>query len=314
MTTTHKFPLQDLCYYNNECQYAMAGVQDFGNVFSNVGYIILGLFFSLIVAWRWYRYKAFKQQLERLRLENRHGIPEQFGIFTSLGIALVLEGVLSGCYHICPTKENFQFDTTFMFFIALLLFLKVIQFRHPNLIQTSHRFFLLIGVALIEETLGYYINSIIFTIIFIVLYVIVFIVILFGIYYNGDAPGIVETYEQMLKAVLSASKNPREIKNFPWAFINIILLNIMIAIYILVAQKPDSTSMYLLAIFMVNMALYVVYYTGIKVYRSLVLKERNESIRFVSWFYCFLAFSTALPSLYFFRSVQRDSNRRGGNL
>ena len=40
-----------------------------------------------------------------------------------------MEGVLSGCYHICPTKVNFQFDTTFMYVISVLLFLKVYQFR-----------------------------------------------------------------------------------------------------------------------------------------------------------------------------------------
>ena len=57
----------------------------------------------------------------------KRGIPEQFGIFYALGGALSMEGVLSGCYHICPTKVNFQFDTTFMYVIAVLVFLKVYQ-------------------------------------------------------------------------------------------------------------------------------------------------------------------------------------------
>ena len=61
--------------------------------------------------------------------ERRRGIPEQYGLFYALGVALVMEGVLSGCYHICPTKVNFQFDTTFMYVISVLLFLKVYQFR-----------------------------------------------------------------------------------------------------------------------------------------------------------------------------------------
>ena len=53
------------------------------------------------------------------------GIPESYGIFYAMGAALTLEGVLSGCYHICPTAENFQFDTTFMYCISVLVFLKV---------------------------------------------------------------------------------------------------------------------------------------------------------------------------------------------
>ena len=61
--------------------------------------------------------------------QQQEGIPEQYGIFFALGLALVMEGVLSGSYHICPTKVNFQFDTTFMYVIGVLLFLKFYQFR-----------------------------------------------------------------------------------------------------------------------------------------------------------------------------------------
>ena len=77
-------------------------------------------------------------------LHPRHtGIPETYGIFYAMGAALMFEGeylqnqlnsncinhqpgVLSGCYHVCPTETNFQFDTTFMYCISVLVFLKVI--------------------------------------------------------------------------------------------------------------------------------------------------------------------------------------------
>ena len=55
------------------------------------------------------------------------GIPESYGIYYAMGAALMFEGILSGCYHICPTAENFQFDTTFMYCISVLVFLKVHQ-------------------------------------------------------------------------------------------------------------------------------------------------------------------------------------------
>ena len=300
---------QDLCYYNYECQYPMAGIQDFGNFFSNIGYVVLGLCFTAIVSFRWIKYRKFKEKLNYLKVEKNIGIPEQFGIFSSLGLALVLEGMLSASYHICPTKENFQFDTTFMYFIAVLLFLKVFQFRHPNLIQTSHRLFLLIGVALIEETLGYYVNSFLFTLIFIIIYVVVLVYILYGIYWDGDTPGIVEAYRQILTAFLSAVQNPKEVRTFPWSFILVIFMNISWAIYIGVAQEPSRTSLYLLAIFMINMALYVGYYTSMKVYLSVFKKESNETVRLISWFYFIAAFACALPSLYYFQIVQRDSSK-----
>ena len=92
----------------------------------------------------------FNEDLEDLKPKIIHplytGIPESYGIFYAMGAALTLEGVLlnissklssnltshilypgvlSGCYHICPTAENFQFDTTFMYCISVLVFLKV---------------------------------------------------------------------------------------------------------------------------------------------------------------------------------------------
>ena len=49
------------------------------------------------------------------RNSNLKGTPQHFGIFFALGLALFAEGALSACYHVCPTNENFQFDTTFMY-------------------------------------------------------------------------------------------------------------------------------------------------------------------------------------------------------
>ena len=40
---------------------------------------------------------------------QNYGIPQHFGLFYALGIALIMEGVLSGCYHVCPSYSNFQF-------------------------------------------------------------------------------------------------------------------------------------------------------------------------------------------------------------
>ena len=120
----------DICYYNFRCLYPWLGLQDYGHVFSNVGYVLSGLCFILIVKRRSMKYNrmmAMAKQFEEadpLHPTNC-GIPEQFGLYYALGMALILEGVLSACYHICPTARNFQFDTTFMYAIAVLVFLKV---------------------------------------------------------------------------------------------------------------------------------------------------------------------------------------------
>jgi hypothetical protein len=67
------------------------------------------------------------------------GLPQHFGIFYALGFALISEGILSACYHVCPTSENFQFDTTFMYVIAVLCFIKLYQFRHPDVSSNAYK-------------------------------------------------------------------------------------------------------------------------------------------------------------------------------
>jgi len=54
-------------------------------------------------------------------------------MFYAMGFALVMEGLMSGSYHICPNHSNFQFDTAFMYTIAILCMLKIYQFRHPDI-------------------------------------------------------------------------------------------------------------------------------------------------------------------------------------
>ena len=34
---------------------------------------------------------------------------------------------MSSSYHVCPTDVTFQFDTTFMYLIAVLMFMKLYQ-------------------------------------------------------------------------------------------------------------------------------------------------------------------------------------------
>lgn len=99
------------------------------------------------------------------------GIPESYGIFYAMGAALTLEGILSGCYHICPTAENFQFDTTFMYCISVLVFLKVYQFRHCDVTNTAHHVFLVIGLALILEVFGIFFSNWLFWTLFIFVYI-----------------------------------------------------------------------------------------------------------------------------------------------
>ena len=106
---------EDLCYYNFSCANRVGILSDFNHIISNIGYVLLGFLFILIV-----RRRAIFT--DKLRLEvaevDDFGMPSQLGLFYGMGLALVFEGVMSACYHVCPSYNNFQFDTSFMYLIS----------------------------------------------------------------------------------------------------------------------------------------------------------------------------------------------------
>ena len=52
---------------------------------------------------------------------------QQFGIYYAMGGALICQGALSICYHVCPSDKTLQFDTTFIYIICLLGHVKIYQ-------------------------------------------------------------------------------------------------------------------------------------------------------------------------------------------
>ena len=119
---------------------------------------------------------------------NRCGIPEQYGLFYTMGGALILEGILSACYHICPVNESFQFDTTFMYIMTIVMFLKVYQFRHPDITARAYNIFLMIAITLIFEAIGYYWRSTpgVFMSVFILTYMMFTVVFMNAMFFQGD--------------------------------------------------------------------------------------------------------------------------------
>ncbi len=57
-------------------------------------------------------------------------------------------------YHICPSKQNFQFDTSFMFIIAVLNIIKIYQTRHPDINPRSSGSFSFLAVIILITVIG----------------------------------------------------------------------------------------------------------------------------------------------------------------
>lgn len=94
---------QDLCYYNFLCAHPLGLLSDFNHVFSNFGYILLGLLFIFLT------YTREQADVDHIEKRKSFGIPQHYGLFYAMGTALMMEGLLSGSYHVCPNHSNFQF-------------------------------------------------------------------------------------------------------------------------------------------------------------------------------------------------------------
>ena len=304
----------DICYYNFECLHRFSFLEDFGHVFSNLSYVISGIIFILLVRFRSSRYRAVCTQdiykISELRHPENCGIPEQYGIFYSMGAALIMEGVLSACYHVCPTAQNFQFDTTFMYAISVLVFLKVFQFRHPDITQTAQGVFLVIGIALVLEAVGYLTSHVGFWVIFLGSHATIISMFLIHIYYNGSCPTVSELLSlTALKECLERIKTCSLCKMKECIpTLTVVVLNIGIAGFYLYKQNP-GVSRYLLVIIAANMTLYVMFYLGNKLWiRFHATRWRlSEGLTMLTTMYGLFSILFMMAAMYFFTAELKSS-------
>ncbi|XP_014744363.1 PREDICTED: SID1 transmembrane family member 1-like [Sturnus vulgaris] len=176
---------QDICYYNFLCAHPLGVLSAFNNILSNVGHMMLGFLFLLIVLRRDILHRRAMEMKDIYTLD--YGIPKHFGLFYAMGIALMMEGVLSACYHVCPNYSNFQFDTSFMYMIAGLCMLKLYQTRHPDINASAYSayasFAVVISLAVLGVVFGK--NDMWFWVIFSMIHVLASLALSTQIYYMG---------------------------------------------------------------------------------------------------------------------------------
>ena len=305
---------QDICYFNFLCSIPVGVVKDFNHIFSNVFYIWFGALFILLVASKESRRKKLMASLNKKIMAKTirtsalgipdmpFGIPEHYGIFYAMGCALIIEGVLSSCYHVCPTTESFQFDTTFMYVMGILSFIKVYQFRHPDVSSNAHKVFLSIGCVLVLEVCGIYFESTVFWTIFLILYFIFIVIFSLVIYHSGTW----ELNYKKLPKMWQDTSNFIRTRNSKYFARNrlclvtaLLALNVMFFLY--GAIKTPGISSFLLFVFIGNLLVYVGYYTGMKMYhKEKILKD--------IYMYGILSLVCWIPGLYFFVTAQKSTD------
>ena len=145
---------RNLCYFNELCMRPHTfgkgegtfQMMAWNNVYSNVGYLIVGVLFMLyIVAVQLWRTRRGRQYV---RL-----VPRDFSFGWAMGIGIVWEGIFSAMYHLCPTTVIFQVDTVFMFTIAILCFVELFRKRF-GWVWSAWRTFVAVAVLLLINYLG----------------------------------------------------------------------------------------------------------------------------------------------------------------
>ena len=358
----------DICYYNARCQIPLrysSWFLDFNHFYSNIGYIILGITFNMIVYLKNKKYQEqakevininknktnmqsnnkpennvidieaqseselknkvnFKEEvqsdnheetdvtkedlkqrglqsrrfseLKRNRISLRqteeliypYGVPFLTGVYYSMGAAMVMEGVMSACYHICPTTISFQYDTTFMYVIAILIYVKLYQNRHPDSSASSVKAYLVLGYAVAAEALSIYLGSSpAFWIIFCTFYFVAVILVAVNIYSldsgrrgevkdRGEKPKSWLDKIFCLRVIRLFFEELRENKNDGCCtttrpllgFISLLCIgNIGFCFYLAMvglSTKYITASTYILYLFMGNMFIYLGYYIAMK--------------------------------------------------
>ncbi|CAK1601446.1 unnamed protein product [Parnassius mnemosyne] len=280
----------DTCYYNFLCAHPAGLLHDFNHVFSNAGYLLLGALFLLQV----------QRRRARRRRRPRHqdyGIPAHYGLLSALGAAMMVVALMSASYHVCPNRLNFQFDTAFMYVLAVLSMVKVYQSRHPDVNARAHSTFAALAVLIaivVWGVLGG--GGPLLWGVWSALHVATFLLLSLRIYYVGQFR---LEKESVAEAARELRRSARPLYSARLALLLLAnALNWMLAAYGLVRQTSDFAG-HMLQVLLGNTLLYMVAYLVLKL-------VQGERLRWYAW--CWLAGAAAawLPAIYLFLAGSAD--------
>ncbi|KAM7322070.1 hypothetical protein ACRRTK_018911 [Alexandromys fortis] len=286
---------QDICYYNFLCAHPWGVLSAFNNILSNLGHVLLGFLFLLIVLRRDLLHRKALEAKDIFAME--YGIPKHFGLFYAMGIALMMEGVLSACYHVCPNYSNFQFDTSFMYMIAGLCMLKLYQARHPDINASAYSAYASFAAVITLTVLGVVFgkNDVWFWVIFSAVHILASLALSTQIYYMGRFKIDLGIFR---RAVTVFYMDCVQQRSRPLYMDRMVLLTVgnlvnwSFAFFGLFCRPRDFAS-YMLGIFIFNLLLYLAFY--------IIMKLRSSEKILPLPLFCIVATAVVwAAALYFF--------------
>uniref|UniRef100_A0A8C9PSM5 SID1 transmembrane family member 1 n=1 Tax=Spermophilus dauricus TaxID=99837 RepID=A0A8C9PSM5_SPEDA len=275
---------QDICYYNFLCAHPLGVLSAFNNILSELGHVLLGFLFRALEA--------------KDIFAMEYGIPKHFGLFYAMGIALMMEGVLSACYHVCPNYSNFQFDTSFMYMIAGLCMLKLYQTRHPDINASAYSAYASFAVVIMITVLGVVFgkNDVWFWVILSAIHILASLALSTQIYYMGRFKiadlGIFRRAAMVIYTdCIQQCSRPLYMDRMVLLIVGN-LVNWSFALFGLIYRPRDFAS-YMLGIFICNLLLYLAFY--------IIMKLRSSEKVLPVPLFCILATAVVwAAALYFF--------------
>ena len=251
----------DFCYFNSRCATHIGSIYAFNNVWSNSGFVLLGVLFILIVTTRY-----------RNSRQSETGADRYVGLELAMGLSMITEGLMSALYHACPNAGNYKYDTLFMFVSLLLIMLQLYTSRHAHSNLSSHTFILLIGMficlsileALESSQLLYCIRSI-----YILFVILTTLTLLVNIYHLGNASLLIFTLHDVISKRKSIFRVcwPTHNKHRMVHLIFVLGINLCGASCLLFMPQLEMGTIFI-GIFGGNFCFYLCYYWVMKIIKS----------------------------------------------
>jgi hypothetical protein len=144
---------KEQCYFNNKCVHQIGSIVSFNNVISNLAYILLSITLYFII----------------FKYDNTFQNVREYYLIICVIISMLLEGIYSSLYHLCPSRVNLQFDTTFMFFFGVFMIIYILQKTRKNDLIDISKLFLFMGFLIFMNTINLTLNNNSFEWIFVII-------------------------------------------------------------------------------------------------------------------------------------------------
>lgn len=222
---------------------------------------------------------------------NQYGLHDDRSLYYCIALATIFEGIFSALYHVCPSRLNFQFDTTFMIIGSGLLFITVFQKRHPASAPGAVRVFIFFAFIVFINflALSNIPTPVLWTIVFVVLIAVGLV-------------GAAHIYNHRKLPLSTVIKNciyfwpPYEPGRLVMVMLGLSVSAVGLIVSAISSIREDSTENFptlILGLTVINTFIYLLYYLAMKI-------RHRERIHWLVWFLFIAIVALWTTALYFF--------------